>query len=486
MSERGAATIRVMPGHEERLRRIGLDDPVAILGFEGGRLVNRHAKREVRCVEDGQDLLFVKRQANRTARREFEALRALAARGIAVAEPVAVVEGSRRSALVTLGVPGGRALEELWPELDRAGRRRVTRATADLVARLHASGFAFPDLFAKHVILGARGRPHLIDLERLEKRLTRRRRARDLAALALTCGFAGARATDMAAFLRAYLGAARLGPDARVLARDIRKAHVKLARRRRNRRHLLTVRDEHREALRSAGLRTFADFLEHPEIESVRRLPDRENVRVVAEGKTYFGKRVDVRHLAVVEREWRGLQAFRREGLPGPSPAAIGTDPVDGGFVYTAQVPGRPLDDLLREGRVPDAAQRRLARDLGALVRRMHGLGYWHRDLYLCHVFAEPIGDGFALSLIDLGRLGHKARPRKRWFVKDLAALWHSLPRETVRAATIGEFLRAYAGDAGRLRELRTLVRRVRRKARRMARHVPKWIPGKEDSRPAG
>ena len=57
---------------------------------------------------------------------------------------------------------------------------------------------------------------------------------------------------------------------------------------------------------------------------------------------------------------------------------------------------------------------RALARDLGALVRRMHELGFWHRDLYLCHVFAAREGGGWRLTLIDLARVGRKARPRWR------------------------------------------------------------------------
>ena len=124
---------------------------------------------------------------------------------------------------------------------------------------------------------------------------------------------------------------------------------------------------------------------------------------------------------------------------------------------------------------MPDAAQRMLARDLGALVRRMHRLGYWHRDLYLCHVFAEETGDGFALSLIDLGRLGHRARPRKRWFVKDLAALWHSTP-EGVPPRLALRFLARWLdahGVRGRS-ERRRWLRAVRRRARRMAAHAPR------------
>jgi lipopolysaccharide core heptose(I) kinase len=476
MPRRTEPTCEIEPGGDDLLSLAGLDDPEAILTFDQGALVNLHATREVRSVEADGQRLFVKRHRNLSARSERDALRALAEHGVAAARPIALVEGAGASALVTLGIAGGRPLEDLVShDLDRRTRRAIAGRTAALTARLHAEGFSFPDLYAKHVVLDGEGRPHLIDLERLERSATPGRRARDLAALDLTCSLAGASLTDRVAFLRAYIGARRLESRARDLAKRVSRARVKLARKRRFQRHLLTVPKAHRARLEAAGFATFGDFMTGAGIESVRSLPDRENVRLTAGDTVYFGKRVPAGHLADARREWENLVAFEREGLPGPSPAAFGTDPVEGGFVFTERVPGRPLDDLLGDGGIPAAEQRSVAASLGALVRRVHGLGFWHRDLYLCHVFAERGDAGWTLTLIDLGRVGRKPRPRARWLVKDLAALWHSTPKDIVAPRASVEFLRAYLGRRPLGAKARRLVERVIRKAGRMARHVPKW-----------
>jgi tRNA A-37 threonylcarbamoyl transferase component Bud32 len=238
---------------------------------------------------------------------------------------------------------------------------------------------------------------------------------------------------------------------------------------------VLEIADAHRDALAAVGLETLADYFESPAVESVRLLPDRENVRIEAGGEVYFGKRLPRSHVGDARRERRMLRVLREAGFPVPELAVYG-EGERGGLVLTARLPGAPLDDLLREGRVPPEEQREVARRLGELVRRFHAAGFWHRDLYLCHVFAARTDDGWSLGLIDVSRVGHRRWPRSRWFVKDVAALWHSLPRERVRPAVVGEFLRGYR-DRRRGLGTRRFLRRVLLKARRMARHAPRW-PG--------
>jgi tRNA A-37 threonylcarbamoyl transferase component Bud32 len=431
--------------------------------IDAGEIVSRHGGTIVRRFELDGATFYAKEHRDRPVRREAEALRRLANRGVRAARVEALLPPPR-PVLVTRGVPDARALSEILPALERRERRLAIVRVAALVRDLHGAGLSFPDLYTRHVLLDGSGTPHLVDVERLRAG-SPPRRARDLAALDLTAEIAGASRTDRFAFLRAYAA----GADLRPLTALVARARRKLERKRRFHRHRLIVRAAHREAFEGAGLASFRDFLESDAIESVRKLPDRENVRLVVGGRTYFGKRFDARHLLAARREWVRLVEFEREGLPGPEPAALGTDPVEGGFVYTAEVPGRPLDDLLREGAIASEEQPALARDLGALVRRMHELGFWHRDLYLCHVFAAREGGGWRLTLIDLARVGRKARPRRRWFVKDLAALRTSTPEGTVTPRAFVAFLRAYAG-----RRSRRLERRVARKAARMARHVPK------------
>ena len=485
MTGAGAVVRLLGPRGAERLARLGCDDALALLdlGDDEGDLVNAHRDREVRRLGEGDDALFLKRHDGAVgAQIEWDAIASLREAGIATAEPVALVVrsgGTWRSALVTATVLGGRPLDEALVTLPPAERRAVVRATADLVRRLHDAGFRFPDLLARHLLLRADGTPVPIDLERLttSARVSVAARGADLAVLDVSSRLAGATVRDRVRFLRAYLGLAPLGATGRALAGAVEAARRRIARKRRFHRHRLRVEPAHRDALAAAGLVEFGDFLAGGgATEIVRRLPDRTNIRVeTPDGAVYFGKRVPPHRIVDVFLEWRRLDEFRRAGLPGPPPAAVGTDPVDGGFLLTAEVPGRPLDDWLREGALDARERLRIATDLGRLVRRMHDAGFFHRDLYLCHVFAAREDDGsFRLSIIDLGRAGRAHRPRKRWFVKDLAALLHSVPEGIDDAAAAAAFVRAYTGQSEEARSVKGLVRRVQRKARRMARHVPK------------
>lgn len=107
------------------------------------------------------------------------------------------------------------------------------------------------------------------------------------------------------------------------------------------------------------------------------------------------------------------------------------------------------------------------------LVRRFHRAGWYHRDLYLDHLVLA--GERGQLALIDLERARRDARPRRRWFIKDLAALWHSTPRGVDTRVAL-RFVAAWLdghGVRGRRRR-RQWLRAIQAKARRMAAHVPR------------
>jgi len=151
-------------------------------------------------------------------------------------------------------------------------------------------------------------------------------------------------------------------------------------------------------------------------------------------------------------------------------------------YIVLEAVPGEALEQaaelfLDRHG-VDGEAAARLTQRLAALVRRFHGAGYVHRDLYASHVFlAEERGE-LELRLIDLARAFRPRWRRFRWRVKDLAGVKYSMPRAWV-AAHWAAFLGAYlGGDApGRARLERAIDRKVAfiawhaaRKRRRKAR----------------
>src|SRR5690606_32258710 len=132
-------------------------------------------------------------------------------------------------------------------------------------------------------------------------------------------------------------------------------------------------------------------------------------------------------------------------------------------FVALGALAGAPLDALPAP---PTRAERRaLVEAVADLARRLHGAGFWHKDLYLCNLFHAP---GEPLGLLDCERVGFApGGPPRRWRVKDLAALDYSArwPTRTERL----RFLRAYLGRPLD-EEARQLARAVRAKATRLAR----------------
>ena len=126
-----------------------------------------------------------------------------------------------------------------------------------------------------------------------------------------------------------------------------------------------------------------------------------------------------------------------------------------------------------------DAPEReRLGTDLLKLVAKLHGNGWYHRDLYLDHVV---LLEGGGLCLLDLGRARREEAPRERWFIKDLAALYSSAPgviSPRARLRFLARWLKQRRGATPGLRRRRNELRRwsrvVQAKAKRLAQHAPR------------
>jgi tRNA A-37 threonylcarbamoyl transferase component Bud32 len=132
-----------------------------------------------------------------------------------------------------------------------------------------------------------------------------------------------------------------------------------------------------------------------------------------------------------------------------------------------------PHAESLRQrlARAPgDAA--RFADELAELVARLHGAGWYHRDLYLEHVVIEAPTE--RLVLLDLARARSERAPRRRWFVKDLGAL-ASTPG--LDEAARCRFFDAYCELRGIPPRARAAwVRSTLARARRIARHAPRHV----------
>ena len=130
--------------------------------------------------------------------------------------------------------------------------------------------------------------------------------------------------------------------------------------------------------------------------------------------------------------EWSNLTLLAESGIKVPQALAYGHGLINGrsvAFIMMKEVPGMQADHFIerklnkeynRESRV------KLTLSLAELAKKFHGMGYNHRDFYLCHTFVNPNPDGFELNLIDLQRVQHRKSFRRRWIVKDLAQMAYS------------------------------------------------------------
>jgi lipopolysaccharide heptosyltransferase II len=257
------------------------------------------------------------------------------------------------------------------------------------------------------------------------------------------------------------------------------------------------VHDSYKDFLQQAGLLRFGDIFDFRGGQRLDKpgLGQRERFRI--ELKQEDGDSV-VMYLkrfgpSKLHQVWQGWLGHRREdgvndfaatmmlaeaGIAVARPIAFGRDEIGRSFVMLEELPNsEALERLLPWwDNVKNVYQllqdkRQLLKAVAALVRRFHGAGYFHRDLYLSHIFLSKDKEGYErLNLIDLQRVFKPVIRRYRWRVKDLAQLYYSAQAYFTNTDSI-RFLRWYL-DCRKLRDKdKTLARTVWYKAQRIARH---------------
>lgn len=248
------------------------------------------------------------------------------------------------------------------------------------------------------------------------------------------------------------------------------------------------------EALRGAGLDSFEALMRTPGDRELSKpsLPSwRQRLAITAGPHRFFLKRFHDPPLreqlpqrlrgfgstAEVEGYW--LSYCERLGVPAPRPVAVGSRrralrEHESVLLMTA-VSGEALDRLVGQGGGPLAdaiLRRRIADGVARWVRTLHRAGLFHRDLYLSHVFLGETEPTPQLALIDLQRVVRPRVFRRRWLIKDLAAVNYSAPSSVVSRTDRLRWYRAYA-DRSRLSPSdKVLLRSVEAKTRRIARHT--------------
>jgi heptose I phosphotransferase len=218
----------------------------------------------------------------------------------------------------------------------------------------------------------------------------------------------------------------------------------------------------------------------------MREVPGRITVKVALPGGYVFylkrHTRPNPQAASAGPREWDNIATLSRLGISCPTPVAAGSGVLDGApcsFLITAAIPDSiPLDDYLRQlyhghGDFTDwRTKRLLIPKLAELAGTLHRRGIHHKDFYLCHVFVNrktPLAA--PLTLIDLQRLDRIRFFRRRWVVKDLAALNYSATTAFTTATDRLRFLMAYLRISRLTPTARRLIRSINRKTDRIRRH---------------
>lgn len=196
--------------------------------------------------------------------------------------------------------------------------------------------------------------------------------------------------------------------------------------------------------------------------------------------------------------EWSNARTLAEVGVTAVEAVAFGQRMAgpweQASFVLLAEAPGESLErwvpaHLPPEDRDPTPQVRRNRLEaLARFVARFHRAGFAHRDLYLCHVFMEEEADETAsprgaagcsrFRLIDLQRVFPPRWRRRRWVVKDLAALNYSTPLERVGTRERLRFLCRYVRECDRYGPARLLARLVAERTKRtIARLGPPRMP---------
>jgi UDP-glucose:(heptosyl)LPS alpha-1,3-glucosyltransferase len=182
-------------------------------------------------------------------------------------------------------------------------------------------------------------------------------------------------------------------------------------------------------------------------------------------------------------REWGGLLAFHRQGLPAVVPVAAGQQIGRGGviesFVATLGLEGYvPLDDYVARcfsfplDRMRSEKKRALIESVAGLTRQMHWHGFNHRDYYLCHLFFKESENGHTdLRIIDLQRVGYDLFPARRWRIKDLAQLHYSSLALPLTQSDRLRFFAWYCGSGVSRSDKRKAICQIVRKADAIAGH---------------
>ncbi len=121
-------------------------------------------------------------------------------------------------------------------------------------------------------------------------------------------------------------------------------------------------------------------------------------------------------------------EALLLAGIDAPETILWGELPGGGEYLFTTAVPGKGINEWLRDVFVPRTGEplrqrRQLLHALGTFIGRVHATGIVHGDLQPCHVLAALQQEQFRFTLIDNERNVWKNPIPGRMLLRDLTQL---------------------------------------------------------------
>lgn len=231
MRQRGARAARIgIPMTwlvaDERARRVltglGWTDAASALADPRGRTVRCTPRRRttLQVCSDGARIFKKHRRGGvAAARREWQWLQELGRRGFATVAPLCFAARGADSLLVTHAAHG--CAGDVWLAREPGACELAALEFAPVVARLHAAGLCYRDLYWNHVIRED-GRFLVLDVERVfaPRLFFARWRRKDLAGLVASLPRGVATRTQLLRFLLHYAGGV-LPADWKALVRGV-------------------------------------------------------------------------------------------------------------------------------------------------------------------------------------------------------------------------------------------------------------------------
>lgn len=262
----------------------------------------------------------------------------------------------------------------------------------------------------------------------------------------------------------------------------------------------LSIAEPYKKILEQNGLRNFSDFMSFQGGRVLKRLPSRTIRKLELQTdkglKTFFLKSHNS-HISIPDalrsflsgfsrswgkKEWEVIHAFHECGIPTLTAVAAGEKVSwlhQESFLITEELYGyQSLEMYLKSQFIPPLSgkkimmKRALIKEVAEIARTMHGAGFNHRDFYCCHIFIKQADNGQRQwRVLDLQRVDRRRWFRRRWIIKDLAALNYSAPINILSRTDRLRFLMHYLGSKEAIRQESALLLDVVKKTGMIMEH---------------